>query len=280
MSLKLRRRGARVVGQNKQGNYLVMLNQKSLLGDKGDLFQLPKDEVIFKAIVLDGHWAPEESRFLRKSIKENLSSSLAFVDIGANCGFISKQSLNDFGDEVTAFLVEPIQQHVEAITYNLHDFQNLQVFQFALGKTSSKIALYTDKDNRGATTFYENVVSDRNTLKTSVEIQSTHEFFSNHLSKFDTIVLKIDTEGMDALILSCIPSECFSRIESAVIEIFALPEIEASHVETVLTQLANFEFRSWNGFENQNLSIDVIRELWLKKDSSLSNLYIAKTKCR
>lgn len=115
---KLLLSGARTLGFLENGNAVITLNKKSLLGVKGQEIELPVDEVIYEYLLLNGTWELSESNFLANSligISAAGTQKIAFLDIGAYCGLITLQTMNAFKGHCEIFLIEPVESHVKAL---------------------------------------------------------------------------------------------------------------------------------------------------------------------
>jgi hypothetical protein len=107
-------------------------------------------------------------------------------------------------------------------------------------------------------------------------VKTVNNLMSN---KFKNIVLKSDTQGFDAKILSRIPPKAWSSINSAVIEVWALPEVELSDVERLIgiwRDLAKFKFYSSSNTSIE-LTLEEIELLWGSKSGKSMNLRLVSS---
>ena len=112
---------ARSVDILENGNHLVKLTRHSPLGKRGSILELPRDKVMFGAVQRSGYWDLELSHFLREGLdgKQMLEEKSALLDIGANTGLVTLQTMNIAAGRHDYFLFEPIPRHVSAIRRNL-----------------------------------------------------------------------------------------------------------------------------------------------------------------
>jgi hypothetical protein len=83
---------------------------------------------------------------------------------------------------------------------------------------------------------------------------------------------------MDALILSRIPHRIWENVERAVIEVWAIPEVNEVDVEKLLSMWEGFKYVSWAPNSHANISFTEVSEFWLKKSGKESrNLFLSRT---
>ena len=129
----------------------------------------------------------------------------------------------------------------------------------------------------GNTTLIKSVVPFDEKISTQIQLVDTGEYSDNYLKGFDRYALKCDTQGMDALILSRIPNVLWQNTEVAVIEVWALPEINERDVAHLLTMFQNFEYFSWSPTSQNIERLSEISDYWLSKSGDSRNLFLSKT---
>jgi FkbM family methyltransferase len=271
--------GAKKVGISTNGNILLKLNRSYPLGEKGLVLELPRDRTIFNRVKRYGCWEINESIFLAQGLRaaENKTDSkIAFLDIGANTGLVTLQVMNHSNSESDFFLFEPIPKHVDAIKYNVGKIPNVQINEFALSNLNGSAFIYTDTYNKGNSSLFKAVVPEGEYVATLIHLVDTDEWCKRNLEKYTGFVLKSDTQGMDPLILSRIPEKIWNAVQCAIIEVWALPDIDSLSVVNLLERLQGFSYASWDLFSGQLVSIDEIRDFWLSKNSESRNLYLSK----
>ena len=282
LACKIRFSGASIIGNTSTGNIILSLNKNYLLGERGTILQLPQDQVIFKKIRYYGNWEIEESKFLGRTLKELSSISrrkTAFFDIGANTGLVTLQAMNFSAANNDVYLFEPVPRHIIAIKNNLKKLMKtvqIEINEFALGAGNGISTIYTEDLNHGNTSLYRSGVPQVRHIETSIELVSTEEYFANFTNKYTSYVIKSDTQGMDALILSRIPKNIWSAVESALVEVWALPEVDENDVKKLMEIWKNFEHISWNPDFQKEVHFDEIENFWLSKSSKAKNLFLTK----
>jgi FkbM family methyltransferase len=272
--------GARIVGFSPSGNTMLKLNKNYALGRKGTVLELPQDRVIFESVKYHGCWELEESQFLARGLKRayEKSHNIALLDIGANTGLVTLQIMNLANTTNEVFLFEPVPRHASAIRQNLKKFTNFHINEFALSDQNGEAEIFTQATNQGNTSLLRSVVPEIDMMKSSIKLVETKEFCDNFLNNFDKYVIKCDTQGMDALILSRLPEHIWKNCESAVIEVWSIAEVKKQDVEVFLSMCQEFENVSWyplDGKENK-IEISEVSEFWLSKSGASRNLFLSK----
>ena len=273
--------GAKTVGITINGNMLLQLNKDSALGSKGTILEIPRDKVIFEFVRRKGLWELEESQFIAQALKSahrrSNSSKIALIDIGANTGLVTLQALNLAKTKTEVFLFEPIPRHISAIKRNLGHFSNIHLNEFALSYKNGQSQIFTESTNHGNSSLLNSVVPKNRMISNTIKIVQTEKFFARNLNKFASYVIKCDTQGMDALILSRIPRSIWKKCESAVVEIWSIKEIRSADVDKLLDMWKDFQFFNWHpDFTGGNIKLDEIKEFWLKKSGKARNLFLSK----
>ncbi len=270
--------GARIVGVTPDGNTFLRLNKDYALGPKGTVLELPRDLIIFEAVRKRGFWELEESNFLAQGLRKvEGGKKTALLDIGANTGLVTLQAINLSKTSFEAFLFEPIPRHASAIKSNLGNLPNIHINEFALSDKNGTSEIFTQANNRGNSSLLASVVPSDNLITTEIKIVDTTEYCHRFLDNYDNYIIKCDTQGMDALILSRIPNRIWQNTEVAIIEVWALPEIREQDVTQLLTMCQNFEYASWNPNSQERIGMSEISEYWLSKSGTFRNLFLSKT---
>ena len=272
--------GAKILGTASSGNTLLKLNRDSPLGARGTVIELPEDRVIFRSVRLTGRWEPETSEFLREGLDtpKKTGSNSALLDIGANAGLISLQTMVLANYSHDYFLFEPLPQHVAAIRHNLALQSSIfHVVPKGLSKSAGVQTIYTETRNYGNSSFLESAVSNAKVeTNTQIETIDTEVFFKDFGKDFGHFVIKSDTQGMDALILSRIPRHIWKKTVRAVVEVWALPDIDETDVQQLLALWGKFGRMSWNSELSPPIEENEIKEFWTSKSGRQKNLFLER----
>ena len=278
--------GARVLGVTPTGSTLLQLNKDYALGCKGTILELPKDHFIYKDVKNKGSWDLMESKFLAQGLRkacQQAHSKTALIDIGANTGLITLQAMNLSNTTNEVFLFEPIPRHASAIKQNLRNLSNVHVNEFALSDVNGKAEIFTEATNHVNTSLFKSVVPKTGMVSTQVRLVETTEYCEKFLKSFNSFVIKCDTQGMDALILSRFPEWIWKNCVSAHIEVWSLNETSKKDVDGLLSKCQEFDLVSWRlnatigGVElGREVELDEVREFWLSKSGSFRNLFLSK----
>ena len=274
--------GAKIVGKNNVGNSLLRLNKNGFLGSKGSLIEAPRDHSIFESIRKFGNWEIKVSDFLSESLKmivPNADGKSVLLDIGANVGLVTVQALNMSKVQSDVYLFEPLENHVHAIRHNVQNIVgvcNVHVVEVALSDKDGVAVIYTEISNQGNSSLLTSVVplSDRNQIEISTV--ETSKYMTNLLKGYSRIVIKCDTQGMDALILARIPNDAWEKVFSACVEVWALPDISSTDVDNLIQVWSTFEFISWSPDFDSAVDLGDVRNYWLSKSNDQRNLFLRR----
>jgi hypothetical protein len=151
---------------------------------------------------------------------------------------------------------------------------NISIVQGALSNVDGVSEIYIQESNRGNTSLFHQAMMEHKSENLDVQLIDTLKFSVEYLSRFKHIVLKSDTQGFDAKILSQIPPKVWSSIKTAVIEMWALPEIEHEDIARLIDtwrNLAKYKFydSSKAGLE---LTLEEVQLIWGSKSGKSLNL--------
>lgn len=272
--------GAKIAGMASSGNALLKLNRNYPLGARGTVIELAEDSVIFRQVRLRGRWEPEISEFLKEGLDAtgNIESRAALLDIGANAGLISIQTMLMARHAHEYFLFEPLPQHVAAIKQNVAARSSIfHVVPKALSKSAGFATIHTEKRNYGNSSVHKSALSNpRLKMSTQIETVDTQNFFMDFGTEFGRFVIKSDTQGMDALILSRIPEHIWKKTVRAVVEIWALPEVDEQDVRRLLAMWREFGTMSWHRELSPRVELSEIEEFWISKSGRQQNLFLKR----
>ncbi len=277
--MKLRRRGCTPVGIEKNGNWILKLNVTNALGEKGDLLQIPKDEGIYENIQFRAQWELEECDFLSHELKKLRSDGFrtdgTLLDIGANAGWITLQTLRLAKTKPRVILVEPIQRHLDAIQFNMKRIEvEYEIVPFALSTTNGTATIFTEDFNHGNSSLDKSVVSTKGAMETEINLKRTVDFATEFLSEDEVFILKCDIQGRDAEVLSQLPDSVWERTRAAVVEIWAVDSIDSVDVEKCFQLWEKFPYISWSFYQPKQLTFSKISEFWFSGTKETRNLFL------
>jgi len=272
--------GALMVGVTSSGNILLQLNKDYALGCKGTVLELPRDRIIYKSVKDNGFWELEESKFLARGlikVSQKPRARVALLDIGANTGLVTLQAMNLSKTTNEVFLFEPVPRHASAIKQNLMNLSDVHINEFALSDKNGRADIFTQSTNHGNTSLLNSVVPTINMITTQIELVETTQYCKDFLNDFDGYVIKCDTQGMDALILSRFPLHIWKNCESAVIEVWSISEVDKKDVENLLSMCETFDHVSWHpeAGNGRAIKLNEVREFWLSKSGTSRNLFLS-----
>jgi FkbM family methyltransferase len=280
---KLRVSGTRVIGQSTSGNVILTNHRTNALGNKRARIHVPKDKVIFEHLRLFGQWELAESIFLAaglKGLKMRPIRNGAFLDIGANTGLITLQTMNLARTGHDAILVEPIPRHVDAIRNNLENTVvkgKVRIFQFGLSDEDKSEDIFSEGNNFGNSSILESVIPPGSKIRTQIELRKTSSFVLQELQSYDGFVIKCDTQGFDAKILSQLTASIWNSTEAAVVEVWALKEIDPTDVTRCIELWKHFTNVSWSSSIRENIGFEEVYDFWTARNNASRNLFLSKS---
>jgi FkbM family methyltransferase len=274
--------GAKLVGITVNGAGLMRLNRNYALGSKGSIVEVPLDDLIFNKIRFEGSYDLEESYFLCKGLKAGsaLGGKVALIDIGANIGLVSLQAMNLARSNADVFCFEPNPENVTTLRNNMQILSKsvkVNIQNFGLSDKDGVTRIFTEKTNRGNSSVFESVVPERGRTQSDIQLVDTKAYFEKNLTVYTSFIIKSDTQGMDAKILSRIPGLIWQNTICAEIEVWALQEIDSFDVDTLLQMVGKFELKSWSPTGIEKLEVEDIRAFWLGKTGTWRNLYLSRS---
>jgi FkbM family methyltransferase len=250
----------------------------SLLAKKGEIILLPEDEVMYKFVKAYGYWEVHESKFFISRINElETEKRLVLLDIGANCGLITRQVLNGITHGIKVVAVEPLPSHLVALESNLKPFRDLHeinVIDAALDFSPGEKTIHRNLKNSGDTSLVEPVNSMESFEKEIVKTLSPLDFANEFVDKNFKIFLKIDIQGLEAEVLKTF--NFWDDVYAAVIEISALKSIRKSDVAVVLNHFSKLDQWYWDSNPSVLVQKNEVERFWLSGTSEVRNLFLAR----
>jgi len=274
--------GARIIGALPNGCFQVRLNKSSILGEKGTILNVPKDNVIFQNVRTYGHWEKHECEFISRALQTahlSTQSKVALLDIGANVGLVTLGAMNLSKTATDIHLFEPTPIHIFALKHNLKNLKisgDIFVNEHGLSNKSETIKLYRDLGNSGHSSVFNKAVNVQNREEIEVRLESANQYFESNLLNYDSFIVKSDIQGLDAQVLSNFPIEFWKKVKAAVIEVWAFTEVKNEDVEDLITKLDGFQNLSWDPYFRIKPTITEIKKYWLSRNNQQRNLYISK----
>ena len=278
--------GATELIEESTSRSLLRLNHFNKIGPKNAILRMPKDKFIFQSVRRYGEWESQVSSFLASEIS-NLEGmkKVLFLDIGANVGLITLQvtkELNRLNFDRSCFSViciEPVHSNFDDCITNLTSLVgnsfSWDVLQFALGDRDVESIIHINHDNYGDSSLLSlgGVSSSSSEV---VQIVDTLKFSQDVLSKYDAIVLKCDTQGYDAKILSQIPDQVWKKIFAVVVEIESYGNLNESEMSICIDRFLEFEVCSFSPDGKNRLTAREISEVWNASAPLTENLYLSR----
>jgi len=204
-----------------------------------------------------------------KEVTDN-DKNYTFIDIGANTGLLTKALLNSSKNINQSYLIEPDKDNFFCLQHNLHKYENIHAFNFALDIKEGEKKLYIDKNNKGNLSFnYEMMTlkSDKLNFMNSVnnyeivKCKSVNDFF-NEINNENNLIIKIDVQGYDEIIFQEIPENILKNTKMLFIEITPLKSKDFDREKfksklKIFSEINNFNgetftYKNVIGYSNNN----------------------------
>jgi len=243
--------------------------KKTTLADRHEILEIPLDTAIYNEIFFTGNYSPKLTSYIERLI--SLNNVEVFIDIGSNCGLVTRSIINQLEKKIDYILVEPFPDLVNAARFNLFPFNNANIVfnQFALGKFNGSSKFYREINNAGSgtTNLKLGSISRYNTFV--LPVRRSGEFFNQILGKYSNVLIKSDLQGDDAQVLSSIPEEKIRNIKAIVCELWSNPEVDRASVVNFLDKFSNgFSFFFLDS--EQSISRLEVESLWLDGTNSFA----------
>ena len=184
----------------------LKINKKTPLADLGEIIYLPFDKYITWWVIKEA----EYKHFLLNHIVE-IKKDILFIDIGANCGLVSRQVYNLKNNKAKIYCFEPDLNNYHCLKLNVGSFANC--FNFGLGNKEGKKRLYKFNSNHGMSSLIKKEGFDKIELIKIKNINSEiNKILINKRNNQETII-KFDTEGYDLYLLSILDKNILNKIE-------------------------------------------------------------------
>jgi FkbM family methyltransferase len=151
----------------------------------------------------------------------------------------------------------------------------IKIVEAALDEITGERTIQIQVSNRGNSSFLTSAMPKSEVKELTVKVLAVREFFNEYLNSFQKYVIKSDTQGFDSKILSLLPTDVWNKCEGAVIEVWALPEIESQHVENLICMWSHFSEFNWEADGSAPTNLREISSFWLSHSGKSRNLFIS-----
>jgi FkbM family methyltransferase len=253
----------------------MKLLNSNFLGKRGQSIFLSSDLVLKYNIYHYGIYEkPTISFFRNTSLRSN--EKYWFVDIGANCGLISRGvALNN--EKIShIFAIEPVSENYSALIANLSATQTeMTVLRFALGNVTGNATLSIPRDQFGsaAVTSSDHIKSDA--ILRRVEIETPTNLIESHLNSSQRLLVKCDIENKDVEVLNSFPEIFWNRVDAVSFEIHKSTFESPSELQELLVKLDSAGLNFTYG-KMRTLEIFQIIEFAAKLKQQSTNLMFSR----
>lgn len=184
---------------------------------------IPLDSVIGPSTLTQKSWDVIKLAYLEQ-ILNSYDEDLALIDVGANAGFFTRQSLNRFKNIKSVFCYEPHPYNFELAGRNLANLAIVKLNNFGLSDKDGALDFYIDPMNCGNFSLEINAMPEQYE-KIKVFIKNgdceSKKWIESHNGQF---IYKSDTQGLDEIISTSLSFEFWRRVKVGIFELWRLPE--------------------------------------------------------
>ncbi len=159
----------------------------------------PGDRVVSERLILRRRYEKRQTRLVRKL----LSRDAVFCDVGANIGYYSLLAASIVGAKGRVISFEPDPAHAELIERSAewNKFRQIEVHPLALAAEGGSATLHRNPENAGNQSLLAaNTSAASETIE--VEVSTLDQVLAETLHNRSVDLLKVDTEGAEALVLA------------------------------------------------------------------------------
>jgi len=128
-------------------------------------------------------------------LQDFLNTGNTFIDVGANIGWLSLVGAKQVGQNGKVLAFEPVPTTFDILKSNktINNFNQIELYQFALGNKEETVTIYPEKENRGGASILNHQLNEG----VKIEVKRLDDLTIN--SKIN--VIKIDVEGFELDVL-------------------------------------------------------------------------------
>lgn len=254
----------------------IVLTNSGPLGKKGFRLVMPRDKNMYLQVLKQGSWEFFDSKFIA-SVLENAPKESVFVDIGANVGLITLQTVNLIPEKTFDIVcIEPRAEFFQALKYNLREIDlAVDLLNFALSDFEGEAEFFSEATNLGNSSLISEAMPPngvQNVKKEIVRVRDSLSFFTS-LYNYENIVIKIDTQGSDAKIISNIPKNLYSKISGLVLEVWSLKGVKEEEIDMVIELLNTFSVVFIDSKLSKREDLERLKEFWLSESNETRMVY-------
>lgn len=213
---------------------------------------LPLDTYIGMETLLTKQYFPQTIHMMNEVIRGG-NESYTLIDIGANIGLYTRQSLNIFKKINKVFAYEPHPNNFSLLLKNLSNIRDIEMNMYGLGTKNATLEFYLDPNNNGNYSLNKNAMSEMHS-QINVDVKNAAEESLKWMNSFEgEFIYKSDTQGYDETIISVIEPSFWSRVKCGVIELWRI-EGKDYDVDSFIRMLDSFPCKMFEKMPGKNVS--------------------------
>jgi FkbM family methyltransferase len=242
----------------------------------GEAVTLPVDQHILPIVIRQKRWQTEEVAFF---VGHAPPEPTVLIDVGANCGLVTRQLLHASGSIAAAVCFEPHPTNFAALQSNLAHLDRCHLHQLALGSSDGEMRFYEDVTNAGNYSMNVAAMADYGYRTTSVRcVRATEDAVLGALPaslRGLPLLWKSDTQGFDELIMATLPDSFWGRVQVGIMELWRIerPAFDRARLSAILAQ---FPVRRFGNEPARNVSVEEVLEYSAGRDQRFRDLHFAR----
>jgi FkbM family methyltransferase len=242
---------------------------------QGSTFYLhPGDNYLTQLILNTGEYEPEETRLVRRILKDGD----VFLDVGANIGWYSVHASKLVGEKGQVIAFEPEPRNLDMLKRNVraNGLKNVVVEGVALSNAEGSFKLYLEAGNLGMHSLVE-----EHGGKSFVNVKTVRldDYWKD---RGDIKLVKIDTEGAEGMILDGMRETLAKQKGLELIVEFAPRRLEKSGYDPdkVLGDLYKLGYKASQIDEEEGrvvfLGTPLTKDIKMNEADPVTNLYLKR----
>lgn len=204
---------------------------------------LPVDAVIGATTLRNKRWDPNKQTALANMLT-GASEDLTLIDVGANVGLFTRQSLNRIPQIKKAYCYEPNVLNFKLLSRNLGSLPSVLLHNYGLSDVAGSLDFHLDPGNAGNYSLNKSAMP-ANYRSTKVDVKEAHAEGLRWLEENDgRFIYKSDTQGFDEVISTSLDITFWARVKAGIFELWRLPgkEYDPDKFSAVLDSFPNKVF--------------------------------------
>lgn len=227
------------------------------------------DDVIGSESIINKSWDYDKQKFLLEFHESSLDG-VVLIDVGANIGLFSRQSLSQNKNIKFVYCYEPEPGNFELLKKNLEDIDNVFLFNKGLFDEAKEVALYKSFVNSGNYSMNKKAMP-AHFSETIVDVVDASSQESSWLSHGKPIFYKSNTQGSDEKIATSLSMEFWSNVKVGMLDLWRIDGNDYDK-EKFMRILDSFPYKIFRKNPGQNIPSKTVLEYLNSIDGQYDDL--------